>query len=45
MKRTHGFGFVLVANFVIPLHFSFVGHVVLQNCDADIAEAINLAED
>ena len=43
-KRAYCFGLVLVAYFVIPFYFSFVGHVVLQNCDADVAEAIDLAK-
>ena len=45
MKRTHGFSLVVIANFVIPLHFSFVSDVVLQLGDADVSEAINLPED
>ena len=45
LNRTDGFSLILVAKFIIPLDSSFFGHVVLQNGDADVPQAINLPED
>ena len=44
MERTHRFGFVLVAHFVIPFYFAFSRHTVLELRDTDVAEAVDLAE-